>query len=349
VDELNKNKNTRTINKIIGIILGAGLVFLFYYKADFSWGEVIGDILESGWLILLGSSLFTWVLFYISTVKWQLVLKDLKDNRKKTFSFIHLFHYTSLGFIFSFFLPRAVSDVSIKSLLLKKVYNVQYKTSVYSILIDQFFNLIIAFIFLIPAIALMADINNIRIVLLLNFIGLFLFTVIFYYFSKPVLALLAKLYSLLIRCFQKIRFLKQKENQNVLFANDLDISTETVRKLYFLTLIRQLPMVMRLYVIVLVLGMDIDFYYLLLSCSVMLLFGLVTIIPAQLGIGEWGWYAMLALAGLPDSQIVTFVLSTRIYSNLSILVVFALSWCLNNINFIRRKQFDPGIYPMDSK
>ena len=344
----NENNKWQTIKKIIGVLLGLFLIVLFYYRADFSWEMIINQTLESGLIILIGSTIFTVLLYYLSAYKWQLIIKDLIDN-KTTFTFFHLFHYTAIGFIFSYFLPRAVSDVGIKSILLKRNYNIPYKAGVYSVLLDQFFNLILTFAFLLPAIALMANIHNIRFVLLLNLVGLGIFIILFYCFSSIVLSLLAKSYAWLIRQFQKIRFLKHKFPQEFsVLSSEFSINTNTARNVFLLTLIRLLPMVLRLYVIVLILDIDLNFYYLLLCCSVMLLFGLITIIPAQLGIGEWGWYAMLALAGLPDPQIVLFVLSSRIYSNLSILIVFLFSWCLNNFHYNKIKHNVPKMLKSNS-
>ncbi|MCP4267833.1 MAG: flippase-like domain-containing protein [Candidatus Brocadiaceae bacterium] len=317
-----------------GLLVGSGLIALFFHLADFSWKDVSARIIDGGWILLLGVSVFTAIFYYITTLKWKYITGDLVGNENKI-SFWHLYHHVAMGYLFALIIPQAVSDVGVRSYSLKNTHGIPFKTGAYSVLLDQFLNVLISLIFVLPAIAFLLMKISMFHTLLIVLVCIALFSIIFCRYNAYILYTCAHVYSWVVRISYRIPFLKIKQSQTTVSAKDFNISPEIARKVLVIGLIRHFLIAVRLYFIVLVLGIEMNYLVLLLCSSLMLLIGLVSFIPAQLGLGELGWYGVLSWASISDPEIVLFVISARIFSNLSIIATSGITLLVHN--FIKKR------------
>ncbi len=314
-----------------GLLVGSGLITLFFHLADFSWDDVINRIMDGGWIILLGVSIFTAIFYYITTLKWRYITSDLIGSDKKI-SFGHLYHHVAMGYLFALVIPQAVSDVGVRSYSLKKTHGIALKTGAYSVLLDQFINVMISFVFVVPAIAFLLLKFSMFHTLLLVLVSVVLFSIFFCIFNRNILSTCAKGYTWLVRLSCRIPFLGVNQSKSLVTATDFHISPGIARKVLVIAFVRHFLIALRLYFIVLVLGIEMNYLALLLCSSLMLLIGLISFIPAQLGLGELGWYGVLSCASIPDPEIVVFVISARIFSNLSIIITSGITLLVHNMS-----------------
>jgi len=320
--------------KIFCLLIGLSLIALFFHIADFSWKDVFERITGAGWYILFGVTFFTTTLYYMSALKWKYIVGDL--NGGVSIPIGYLFHYSAMGYLIALVVPQAVSDVGIRSLYLKRSHKIPLKLGVYSILLDQFFNVMISSIFILPAVLFLSKVFSIGMTLAFTLLVTGFFFVIFWRYNRIILMGIARMYSWIVELWYRIPLLKlrrlpETHLNNVNFSIDLEIA----RKLMVFTIIRHFLIVVRLYVIIVVFELNISFFILFLCGSLMLPFGLIAFIPGQLGLGELGWYGALSLAGISDPEIVLFVISMRIFSTLAIILTGAMSGLIFRI-FTRR-------------
>lgn len=312
-----------------GLLVGTGLIALFFHLADFSWKDITSTIMDGGWVLLVGVSAFTAIFYYITTLKWRYIAGDLIGSNKNI-SIGHLYHHVAMGYLFALVIPQAVSDVGVRSYSLKSSHDVPLKTGAYSVLLDQFLNVMISLVFVPTAIAFLLMKFSMFHTLLMVLISIVLFSIIFCRFNENILSICANVYTWLVRFSCRIPFLKIKQSHTLVSAEDFSIRPGTARKVLMIGFIRHFFIALRLYFIVLVLGIEMNYLVLLLCSSLMLLIGLISFIPAQLGLGELGWYGVLSLASISDPEIVMFVISARIFSNLAIIVTSSLTLLVHN-------------------
>ncbi len=313
-----------------GLLIGSGLIALFFHLADFSWKDVTSRIMDGGWILLLGVSAFTAIFYYITTLKWRYIAGDLIGSNINI-SFGHLYHHVAMGYLFALVIPQAVSDVGVRSYSLKNTHGVPFKTGAYSVLLDQFLNVMISLVFVLPAIAFLLMKFSLFHTLLMVLVCMASFSIIFCRFNGHILSACAYTYSWLVRLSYRIPLLKIKRSHTLVSAEDFNIRPEIARKVLVIGFIRHFLIALRLYFIVLVLGIEMNYLVLLLCSSLMLLIGLISFIPAQLGLGELGWYGVLSWASISDPEIVLFVISARIFSNLAIIVASSLTLLVHNL------------------
>lgn len=313
-----------------GLLVGSGLIALFFHLADFSWKDVSSRIMDGGWILLVGVSAFTAIFYYITTLKWRYIAGDLIGSNKNI-SFGNLYHHVAMGYLFALVIPQAVSDVGVRSYSLKNSHGVPFKTGAYSVLLDQFLNVMISLVFVLPAIAFLLMKFSLFNTVLMVLVCIALFSIIFCRFNGNILSVCAHVYARLVRLSYRIPFLKIKRSHTLVSAEDFNISPGIARKVLVIGFIRHLFIALRLYFIVLVLGIEMNYLVLLLCSSLMLLIGLISFIPAQLGLGELGWYGVLSLAGISDPEIVLFVISARIFSNLAIIATSSITLLVHNL------------------
>lgn len=319
-----------------GLLVGTGLIVLFFHMADFSWKDVSSRIMDGGWILLLGVSAFTAIFYYIATLKWKYITGDLVGS-SKNISFGHLYHHVAMGYLFALVIPQAVSDVGVRSYSLKNRHGVPYKTGAYSVLLDQFLNVMISLVFVLPALGFLLMKISLFHTLIMVLGCIVIFSIIFCRYNGQILSNCAHIYSWLIRLSYHIPFLKIKRSDTIVSADDFKISADAARKILMIGFIRHLFVALRLYFIVLVLGIEMNYLVLLLCSSLMLLIGLIPFIPAQLGLGELGWYGVLSWASLSDPEIVMFVISARIFSNLAIIVTSSITLLVHNLSSRRNR------------
>jgi uncharacterized protein (TIRG00374 family) len=292
-----------------GLLVGSGLIALFFHLADFSWKDVSSRIMDGGWILLVGVSAFTAIFYYITTLKWRYITGDLIGSNKNI-SFGNLYHHVAMGYLFALVIPQAVSDVGVRSYSLKNSHGVPFKTGAYSVLLDQFLNVMISLVFVLPAIAFLLMKFSFFNTVLMVLVCIALFSIIFCRFNGNILSVCAHVYARLVRLSYRIPFLKIKRSHTLVSAEDFNISPGIARKVLVIGFIRHLFIALRLYFIVLV---------------------LISFIPAQLGLGELGWYGVLSLASISDPEIVLFVISARIFSNLAIIATSSITLLVHNL------------------
>ncbi|MBF0179309.1 MAG: flippase-like domain-containing protein [Magnetococcales bacterium] len=307
------------VKKLVSLSIGLGLVVIFFHIADFSWHDVLEHMREGGWQTLLGVIFFTFLMYLLSAIKWSIIIHGLYPEIKNI-SVRALYGHISISYIAGLIIPQAVSNIFIRSVGLRKHNNVAMQVGIYTVLIDQITNLLSIIIYIIPSIIIFFRIGSRETAIWLASVSTIFLVIIFSRYHRIVFQMVGHGYACLISLFHRIPYRKSAANE-IKFDMNFTLSDQAAFYSIMAALIRHVVIAVRLYLIVWFMNLNIDFFILFCSSSITLLIGILTMIPGQLGVGEMGWYALLGISGSPDSDIVVFVVSMRIFSNVAIILL----------------------------
>ena len=311
--------------KPLGVGVGLALIVLFFHIADFRWDDVWLKLRQGGWRTLGSVVLFTVLLYAVSAVKWSIIIRDLNPGSGGV-PLGSLFRYLSVGYFFGLFIPQAMSDVIVRGVALKRSHRLSLRAGTYTVLIDQITNMAVALLFLLPALLHFSKIVSPAVSAALVVVSAVLLAGAFRLSNRWLFTLFGRGYLFAISLVRRLPFLKGSGPDPGLAEMDFVLSAPAALRVIGWSLLRNLVLATRLYGIVWIMDLRISFFTLLLCSSVMAFVALIALIPGQLGLGEMGWYALLLLSGAPDPDIVVFVVSSRIFSNLAIIAVGMAVW-----------------------
>jgi glycosyltransferase 2 family protein len=241
-----KNNSYDYLLKLIGV----GLFVYFIFKVDFSsLAKILYNV--NIYFFVLALSLFFFML-YFKTLKWHIVLKSLNID----LPFVTALRYQVAGNYFSGLMPGRIGD-AVRIFYLRD-NNVTFARSILSILMEKFFELVVALGF--ATIGVVQFVHNKQfLILFLSFsTTIFFLIVLFVIFPSSFIAITQKIIS-----NSKFHFLLKL---NIFFDELKSLNTR-----FYLKLILISTITMFLYYIqVLLLSYALD-----LSLSIFTMFGLV--------------------------------------------------------------------------
>ena len=78
-------------------------------------------------------------------------------------------------------------------------------------------------------------------------------------------------------------------------------------------------------------GTNIRLVHILISIPIAQLSLFLAFTPAGLGIYDFGWYGALKLSGVPDSEIIPFVLGQRVFLTVFTLIIMVITLILRRL------------------
>ncbi len=285
------------VNKIyafLSFVFGIGIL---YFLVSLSNVENIPSL-------LLRIDAFTFLLIILLTfgiavcasLRWMMLVKRLSPKGIIHFhTYIKIFLIGRLG---SFFLPKEVSDIGIRSLILTQKKGVTGKTAVFSTVLDRASDLLVIAIFLLPSVLYLTHLFSLAQALL------FL-----------LLLLSGLLFSLL--CLMPM-FTHRFTRRFLCFV-------------FFLSLFRFVFVIVRFYLIGKVYGVSLSLPLFFLLTPVAQMGYVVSLTPGGLGFLEATWYGILSYLSIAEEAKIAFVLGQRILTFLAVVV------CLLFVHVWRRK------------
>jgi uncharacterized protein (TIRG00374 family) len=280
------------------------------------------------WLALFLVANF--MMFYTGSFRWQYISKQLDETAPGTKT-DYFFYYMS-GVFASNYIPKLGSDFLIRPAVLKRMNGVPYKKGFWSVVVEKNLDLLPLLILLGPCLLGLFNVVSFMQVLLISalFLGL---TLYFFIFKNQIfIQLLTRLLILFFKLIAKIPMLKNRvgsdHSKRVEGLGEFKLfSRISLLVLLLLTVGRFTFMVLRLYILVKALSLHhITGSVLFFAFPISLISEFISFTPGSLGLIEGGWYALLTIAKIPSSQIVSFLIAHRLYHFVAASLFFLISY-----------------------
>jgi uncharacterized protein (TIRG00374 family) len=249
-------------------------------------------------------------------VKWKIVTKQIlkETSFKKGFFFFYISLSNTVGMV----IPRSLGIFAVRSISLKSLDKSNFKKGIFTIIYDQIFDIFIALIMLPSAMLYISKIINFYIAII---IIIFIFTIFVFVLAKYQSPFIKISIKFLIR----IKSIFKKDNTEVEVNGFSNLpffqNPKYVFLLLSLSLIRFGVFILRDYFVIQSISLNINILYLAFSFPIIQLSMILSLTPANLGIGEWSWIGLFSLFGVKSSETALFTLSRRIFIIISVLTI----------------------------
>ncbi|MBU1863839.1 MAG: flippase-like domain-containing protein [Candidatus Omnitrophica bacterium] len=313
--KLPRNKIGNIMVGFIGLVLAIGIIV----GTGVSFNDIVHSITQTHISYLIIIVIVTFFVIFCTSIKWQLVLTDLMGTNH--INKMYILYLAAIGIISNNIIPH-IGNYGLKAASMKTHYNVSVVTSTFSVLIEQLFDLFVLMLFIVPSLLFFLHVISLQGALFFVVVSALSVWFLFMFNHTFVMKLIMKGYTILYALVKKIPFLKKKMVADVSAVNDaLKLSRTTVTKLFLYSYIRYIFMIIRNYLVILSLHMDVSFGALLLAAPLVQAIILVGFIPGALGTLEAGWFSVLALLGVDRMHIGLFLVSVRVLLDVSLVVV----------------------------
>ena len=251
-----------------------------------------------------------------ATTRWMMLVKTVSVKKISFPDYLVMFLMGRLG---SFFLPKEISDIGVRTLLLAQSTTVQ--RAFLSTILDRISDVGILFLFIIPASLYIGKVISSPTALLL-LSGFFALSILMIFFCTPFVKAVM---GYLIQRWKKS--ISDEELSHAMQA----VTTPFLGTLFLLSWLRFFFVILRYYVISLVYGLSLPFSVFLLVTPIAQLGYLFSPTPGGLGFLEATWYGVLSYLFVAEEAKISFVLGQRI------ITFFAVVLCLLFVILWRRK------------
>jgi len=333
-------KKPLSAKKVIGYILGLAVFTLLIYiggaktiKAAFTP--------HLGYLFLTFLSML--IVFIISSIRWGYIINSVKT--RKVCSYFDYFLYFIAGRFSGQYIPAAAGDFLLRPAVLKQIQGVNLTLGVSSTILDKFLDLFFVLILIVPALLYVLGILSKLVTLVIITVLVAALLAFFFLKGTAFLPMLRKCLLAVLTKLQTKRWLgkliKDKHIQTVQNLQNLEVFRENI--LVFpvtITVVRYGFLILRIYFLTVALGLKIPLFVLIAGIPIAQLSLSMAVTPGALGILEGGWYAILAIAGIPQEDILTFLIGQRTYWFIFTSATFFAMYLLAGIRKLRKDVVD---------
>lgn len=326
------SKNLHRFKKILGILLGLSLIVLFLYITNTNMTLIFSQLSKSGVNAILLLIPLTILVHMASAIRWKIVLNEICPNTK--ILIWDLLYYISVGYCVGLLIPQAASDYGVKGYYLKSKHNIPLDRASFTILMDQIFSLIASLIFIPSSILFIYFKIDGLTILFITISLLLIFSIFFIILTHNFNCLLSTSYIKILNIFSKIKMSKMRLDDSIIKdVKNYNLKSEALTKILFISLVRQVSLSLRLYVLCFSMNLAIPFSFLFFGQATMCLLAVISIVPGQLGIGELAWYGVMRGA-VPDETIASFAINARILSDVCIFIAPVLLLIIQKITYL---------------
>ena len=250
-------------------------------------------------------------------LKWEAIMLCLNPKlevRRGYYTF-----YSAMGLLTNICMPQ-VGTYGVKVGSLKALYSVPLSTGALCMVIDQIFELVVIVFFMVPGLLFITKIVSLTtamtiLIFLILFLGLLLMLRSHDLFH--VIIRLYKKFSVFIISIPILkRFGKNFENNE-----SEKINLKGSGRIFVYALMKHLATVLKTYILMSAVGLNISFIDILLVAAIVYFIGLTGITPAGLGIRDAGWLGILSLLGVDRTDIGLFIVAEWVIENSALLLV----------------------------
>lgn len=324
-------KKSLNAKKVVGYILGLAVFsFLIYIGGTKALKAAFKPHL--GYLCLTFLSMLT--VFIISSIRWGYIINSVKG--RKVCSYFDYFLYFMAGRFSGQYISAAAGDFLLRPAALKQIQGVNLKLGISSSILDKLLDVLFVCILIVPALlyvfGLLSEFATVVI------IGILVAGLLAFFFLKGTVFLPALRRCLLV-FLTKLRtagplgkLIKDKHIQAVEDLQNLEVFRKNILILpAVITVVRYGFLILRIYFLSAALGLKVPLLVLIAGIPLAQLSLALAITPGALGVLEGGWYAILAIAGVPREDILTFLIGQRAYWFIFTSVIFMAVYLLAGI------------------
>jgi glycosyltransferase 2 family protein len=300
--------------------LGIFLVWLILTLTPVTVDQIINSLrnLNLFYVVLVVITTFTHL--WITSYKWQAIAEKLTDNHHTSHKFY--LYYIVFANLIAQFVPYQVGLTIVQGLAIKLHKVGTFSQGFFSLVYDQFFNLLIPILLLPPTLLLFLKKVSLSWAIFLS-LGILLAThIIILYWHKPLAINLFKYYK-----YFKHKVRKKNTPTNLEAASEIPIlSTRFTLKVFWISVIRHANWILRSFFVVLAGKFAISFWAIAFTINLVQTAMIISITPANLGFMEWSWIGGLELLGIPAAVASNFAVVQRILGVFAVILIALGCW-----------------------
>jgi len=324
--ERNQQKRNRILTWIINLVGILVFALILYLGGVEAWRRII----QSDWRYLLAGLVATLVWNLIAAYRWLLIADAVTEGNPGP-RYRYYFTYHMLGMAIGQLVPISVGMLGGRPVALSLSGTVSLRRAVLSVLLDKFFDLILALLLLVPVACFLVDWISLPLALGLMAAVVIFGAILIGWQYERMMHWLARVGLRLSRPLVRLPFVGRRlmsrlPQQLERLANETFVTNRRAVQLFGLTLVLYTLLAVRLMLVALALRLAVPWYLLLMGVAVTQFTLIFSVTPGSLGFLEGGWAFVFGLGGQMDLYTV-FVIGRRafvlIYTLLCTLLAFA--------------------------
>ena len=303
---------------IFSLSLGWFLIWLILRFTPVSIEQIINQLqhLNLFYVSLVIISTFTHL--WITAYKWKLITRKLTSNYQTSQNFYLI--YIVFANLIAQFVPQQIGLTFVQSLALKFHKVSSLSQGFFSVVYDQFFNILIPLLLLPPSLLLLLGKIPLSVAIFASLGILLLVHCFILKWHKPFILWLFKTYD-------RVKIAAGKKSAQTGMLNDVPVlSTRFTVRLFWLSVLRHANWMLRSFFVVMAGGLAIQFWAIAFTTNLVQTAMIVSITPANLGFMEWSWIGGLKLLGVPAVVAGNFAFLQRILGIFSIILIAVFCW-----------------------
>ena len=297
------------MNKVLRTILFFFLGLLFLLPLFFLIGKEGWEKIWMANLLYLGLFFLASLIFWgIDSLRWRIILDALAH--KKVTGIWNYFVTYAISAALGQFVSQLGGFFIARPSIMKQRYELSYKISVFSSIIEKSADLYFVTLLLIPGLLFFFVLDNINQILLATVLSIGIGFILYGLFAHKYTLIVSKAYFLFKKKQRQMSFKQFFREQNHFKMNYWIIGLWSV--------LRYIPLFMRVWFLTLAFGITIPLLFLFFGLPVSQLTMVFAITPGAMGFLEGGWFAVLNMANINQNDIALFLLGQR-----AVLILFS--------------------------
>lgn len=259
-----------------------------------------------------------------SALKWKVSIGSTGERRSLPLG--SLIHYFMIGRVLGLVVPMDVGDFAARTASLKMDHSIPIGRASYSVYLDRAFDVVVAGILLVPSILFIVGNVSVGVGIAIYCLAFLAGMTCFVFFGKQTTDLLHVLFHLIFKAVCRIPGLRNKVDADAERAMLAAPSSSSVaRRLYLLSGLKFLFTATRFASIALAMRLAVGAVEMLLFAPGAQFAAVFSFTPGGMGIVDWSWSGLLYKIGVDRHDIVPYLVSLRLATWVSVLVLAGLS------------------------
>jgi len=259
-----------------------------------------------------------------SALKWKVAIGSMGDRGATHLG--SLIHYFMIGRVLGLVVPMDVGDFAARTASLKMDHAMPIGRASYTVYLDRAFDVVVAGILLLPSILFIVGAVGVGVGITIYCFAFLAGLLCFVFLGKQTTDLLHALFHLLFKAICKIPGLRRRVDSQAERALLTAPGSESVaRTLYLLSGLKFLFTAARFASIALAMRLEVGALAMLLFAPGAQFAAVFSFTPGGMGIVDWSWVGLLYKIGVDRPDSVPYVVSLRLATWISVLILAGLS------------------------
>jgi uncharacterized protein (TIRG00374 family) len=301
--------------KLLAWVMNLAGVAIFAFILYLGGAEVWRQIFQANPLYLAAflAVLLAWNL--VATYRWYLIAGAVTQGHPGS-SFPQYFTYHMIGMLTGQILPIGVGLIGGRAVALTLAGKVPLSRSALSVVLDKFFDVVLAALLAVPAALYLVDWITLPMTVVLVAIVVLLGLVLVGWQYETTMRWLARLAARLARPLTRLpvigrRLIARLPQQLDRLSTETFVTNRLAVRLFLLTVVMYSLLSLRLVLIALAVHLGVPWYLLALGVGITQLTLIFSFTPGSFGVLEGGWWAVFRLGGQTMDVYSLFVIARR--------------------------------------